>query len=98
MTPMHIMGPYGSSLPATRGKASKPDAFSTRGRVIWGLLFAVLLVFGVGGWSATAKLSGAIIGAGTVLVDEDLKVVQHVDGGVVRHIAVHKGDVVAAGQ
>ncbi|MDB5589468.1 MAG: HlyD family type secretion periplasmic adaptor subunit [Devosia sp.] len=98
MTTMDMTAPYGSSLSTFKSKASKPDAFSMRGRVIWGLIFAVLLVFGVGGWSATAKLSGAIIGSGTVLVDEDLKVVQHVDGGVVREIAVRKGDVVAAGQ
>ena len=98
MTTFDMTAPYGSSLTALKQKAGKPDAFSMRGRVIWGLIFAVLLVFGVGGWSATAKLSGAIIGSGTVLVDEDLKVIQHVDGGVVREIAVRKGDTVVAGQ
>ncbi|KKC34182.1 hypothetical protein WH91_04480 [Devosia psychrophila] len=82
-----------------RSRKAKPDpAFSTRGRVVWGVLFALFLVVGVGGWSATAKLSGAIIGSGTVLVDEDVKVLQHIDGGVVREIAVRVGDAVTAGQ
>ena len=82
-----------------RSRKTKPDpAFSTRGRVVWGVLFALFLVVGVGGWSATAKLSGAIIGSGTVLVDEDVKVLQHIDGGVVREIAVRVGDAVTAGQ
>ncbi|QDZ13221.1 HlyD family type I secretion periplasmic adaptor subunit [Devosia ginsengisoli] len=72
--------------------------FPMRGRVAWGAIFALLLIVGIGGWSVTAKLSGAVIGTGTVLVDEDLKVVQHIEGGVVRDIAVRKGDTVAEGQ
>src|SRR5690606_2956884 len=49
-------------------------------------------------WAGTAKLSGAVIGVGTVLVDDDIKVVQHPDGGVLREILVREGDEVAAGQ
>lgn len=75
-----------------------PAQFSMRGRVIWGVIFAVGLVGGIGGWSVTATLSGAIIGQGSVQVADDLKVVQHVDGGVVREIAVRVGDRVTEGQ
>ena len=62
------------------------------------MLFAVLLLGGVGGWAATAKLSGAVIGVGSVLVDDDIKIVQHPDGGVLRDILVREGDRVAAGE
>lgn len=90
---------YQSELPLTGAKREPIEKqFSLKGRVIWGLLFAILLVGGVGGWAATAKLSGAVIGAGSVLVDDDIKVVQHPDGGVLREIAVREGDVVAAGE
>lgn len=82
----------------TRQAPRDAGIFSMRGRVVIGVLFAVLLLGGVGGWAVTAKLSGAVIGQGTVKVDEDLKIIQHLDGGVVRDIAVHAGDWVAAGQ
>jgi type I secretion membrane fusion protein, HlyD family len=99
MTTMDLSSPYGSTL-AQRGaaKARSSSAFSLRGRVVTGSILAILLVGGIGGWSATAKLSGAVISSGSVLVDQNLKVVQHLDGGVVRSIAVRKGDRVAQGQ
>ena len=69
-----------------------------RGRVAIASLFALLLVGGVGGWAATSKLSGAIVAAGTVLVDGEVKAVQQIDGGIVKRIGVKDGDEVAAGQ
>ncbi len=98
MTTMDMGSPYGQMAPALHAKPGQDAAFSMRGRVIWGMLFAVALVGGVGGWAVTAKLSSAIIGVGTVLVDDDLKVIQHIDGGVLREIAVREGDEVVAGQ
>ena len=41
----------------------------------------MLLVSGVGGWDATAQLSGAVIAAGTLVVDTNVKKVQHPSGG-----------------
>lgn len=100
MTTIDAAGLFGDTDgPAMRGKKTRdPAQFSMRGRVIWGALFAIGLVGGIGGWAVTAKLSGAVIGQGTVQIDEDLKVVQHVDGGVVREIAVRVGDRVTEGQ
>lgn len=82
----------------TQRSGRDPAQFSMRGRVIWGVIFAVALLGGVGAWAATARLSGAVIGHGSVKVDQDLKVVQHVDGGVVRQIGVRVGDRVTIGQ
>ena len=82
---------------ATDGIVKLSD-FSLRGRVVAGSLMAILLVGGIGGWSATAKLSGAIISSGTVLVGENVKVIQHLYGGVVSAIDVRKGQDVATGQ
>jgi HlyD family secretion protein len=72
--------------------------FSLRGRVVLAVLFAFLLVGGIGGWAGTSKLSGAIVSGGTVLVDGEVKTVQQVDGGVVQKINVKDGDNVVAGQ
>lgn len=100
MTMIDAAGLFGPSSPSDRATRQGPDpaGFSMRGRVIWGLVFAVILLAGIGGWAVTAKLSGAVIGQGTVMLDEDLKVVQHVDGGVVREIAVRVGERVQEGQ
>jgi HlyD family secretion protein len=90
---------YGLTAAAPSAREAKPEkTFSMRGRVLLGAVFGILLLGGVGGWAATAKLSSAVIGQGTVLVDEDLKVVQHIDGGIVREINVRQGDRVQAGQ
>jgi len=81
MTSIDAAGVLHSSSSRLDRKGRDPAQFSMRGRVIWGTLFAIALVGGLGGWASTARLSGAVIGQGTVQIDEDLKVVQHVDGG-----------------
>ena len=43
-------------------------------------------------------LEGAVVAAGTVKVDQNLKEVQHRDGGIVKTLAVRQGDQVREGQ
>ncbi len=62
-----------------------------------GLAAAFLLVGALGGWAATAQLSGAVIASGTVVVDSNVKKVQHPTGDVVGEILVREGSKVAAG-
>lgn len=97
MSTMDMAAPYARSEGLSAGSVKLSD-FPLKGRVILGSIMAMLLLGGVGGWAATAKLSGAIISSGTVLVDENVKVIQHLDGGVVRSIEVRKGQTVAAGE
>ncbi len=63
-----------------------------------GLGAAVLLFGGIGGWAATAHLSGAVIAPGTIVVESNVKKVQHPSGGIVGGIFVKEGDHVEAGQ
>jgi len=58
----------------------------------------VLLVVGCGGWAALAKLEGAVVASGIVKVDQNLKEIQHRDGGIVKTLAVRQGDRVREGQ
>jgi HlyD family secretion protein len=57
-----------------------------------------MLFVGAGGWAATAQLTGAIIAPGMVKVDQNLKSIQHRDGGIISEIAVREGDFVTKGQ
>lgn len=63
-----------------------------------GLATIALAFGGVGTWAAFAPLSGAVIGEGTVKVDNNRKTVQHLEGGIVKEILVRDGDKVQAGQ
>jgi len=63
-----------------------------------GLLIIAAGVIGLGGWTAVAPLSGAIVAPGFVKVDLNRKVVQHQEGGIVREIRVRDGDRVKQGQ
>ncbi len=65
---------------------------------ILGLGIVLVMVVGFGAWAATAQLSGAVIGAGTIIVETYAKKVQHPTGGVVGEILVRDGDRVEAGQ
>ncbi|WP_064711393.1 HlyD family type I secretion periplasmic adaptor subunit [Rhizobium bangladeshense] len=59
---------------------------------------AIALVCGIGGWAATTELSSAVIGEGVVIVDGDVKKVQHLTGGIVSELLVSENDHVSAGQ
>lgn len=65
--------------------------------MIAGALASFLLVVGIGGWAVTARLSGAVVTQGSVVVASDLKSVQHPDGGIVGDVFVRNGDRVQAG-
>jgi HlyD family secretion protein len=65
---------------------------------IIGFAVTVVLVCGVGGWAATAQLSGAVIAPGTLVVESSVKKVQHPSGGVVGEILVKEGSEVEEGQ
>ncbi len=56
-----------------------------------------LFVFGIGGWAWAVNLSGAVLAAGQVVVEGNLRRVQHPSGGVVGQIHVAEGQAVAAG-
>lgn len=63
------------------------------------IAFAIVLVAGsgIGVLAATTKISGAVIAAGTLVVDSYVKPVQHLKGGIVDRVAVKNGDAVKAG-
>ena len=69
----------------------------------WPVIFIgltiMVLFFGVlGGWAALAPLASSVQASGTLAVTGENKIVQHLDGGIVREILVKNGDKVTEGQ
>jgi HlyD family type I secretion membrane fusion protein len=63
-----------------------------------GFAAIALLLGGLGAWSVTTEISGAVVARGVVQVDGDRQVIQHPDGGVVGEILARDGDMVDEGQ
>jgi HlyD family secretion protein len=70
---------------------------SIRRHVVAGLSVVFVLVCGVGGWAATTEIAGALIAPGAIVVDSNVKKVQHPTGGVVGEVRVRDGDRVKTG-
>jgi HlyD family secretion protein len=62
-----------------------------------GAIGMAILVVGLGGWAATTRFAGAVIASGQVVVDSNVKKVQHPTGGVIGELRVREGDRVKAG-
>src|ERR1700754_4300026 len=78
----------------TSGIDARP---SIRRHIVFGLAAVMLVAGGIGGWAATTDISGALIAAGSIVVESNAKKVQHPTGGVVGQIAVANGKFVNAG-
>ena len=79
------------------GKASLNSRASIRRHIIAGCALVAFLAVGLGGWASTAEISGALIAQGSLVVDSNVKKVQHPTGGVVGEVRVRDGDRVKAG-
>lgn len=77
---------------------SKQVRTSLLGPSLVALLVAGAGIGGFLGWAATAPLAGAVIAAGNMAASGENQIVQHLEGGIVKEIHVHEGDLVAAGQ
>jgi HlyD family secretion protein len=78
-------------------KVTSPTRRSMRRHLLGAVVVVCILVIGVGGWGATAVISGAVVAAGSLVVDSNVKKVQHPTGGIVGDLRVRDGDHVRAG-
>lgn len=74
-----------------------PPSPSVRPQMLAGLLVGVGGFLGVLIWLFTAGISGAVVSAGLVVVEGEVKLVQHPVGGIVAALHVRNGDRVEAG-
>lgn len=70
---------------------------NVKGYLASGLAVVFFLLGGLGVWAASTTISGAVISSGVVVVESNVKKVQHPSGGVVGDIYVKNGSKVKAG-
>lgn len=70
---------------------------SIRSNMMAGMAVIAFLVMGVGGWALLTEISGAVIASGSVVVESNVKRVQHLTGGIVGEIRARDGDPVKEG-
>src|SRR5215475_738740 len=78
-------------------KVTSATRRSMRRHLVAATVVVSVLVVGVGGWAATAVISGAVVASGSVVVDSNVKKVQHPTGGIVGELRVRDGDRVHVG-
>lgn len=71
---------------------------STRFPTIAGALVMGAMVAGFGVWGNMAPIAGAVVASGVFVATGQNKIVQHLEGGVIRQIHVREGDTVEQGQ
>lgn len=75
-----------------------PSKPRVRGCAAAGAIAIAAFVATFAGWSILAPLSAAVVTAGQLKVEHNRRVVQNLEGGVIREILVKEGSVVAEGQ
>jgi HlyD family secretion protein len=91
---MHRAKDRKKSLGKSFGSGVEP---ALRQRLAFAVALIGLLVLSCGVWAATTPIGGAVIASGIVVVESNIKKVQHPAGGIVAQIPVKNGDAVKAG-
>lgn len=71
---------------------------SIRRHALFGILLMVLAFGGFGAWAFRAPLAAAVIAQGSFVATGQNKIVQHLEGGIIKEILVEEGDRVEKGQ
>jgi len=80
------------------GPARRALRKGLRGPLVAALVVAAAFFGGFGLWSVLAPLASAAVAPGTISPEGHRKTVEHLEGGIIREIAVKDGDRIAAGQ
>jgi multidrug resistance efflux pump len=94
----NALDPLGRHMVASKAAQEPTNGLeSIRRYIIAGAVVVLVLTCGVGVWATTTQISGALIAPGTVVVETNVKKVQHPTGGVVGELLVRDGDRVKTG-
>jgi HlyD family type I secretion membrane fusion protein len=91
-------GGAGATLQAAPPADEDPSEVRYGRSIVTGLL---LLLLGVGGfvaWAALAPIASGVVAGGSIKLEGERKVVQHLEGGIIRELMITEGEPVKAGQ
>jgi HlyD family secretion protein len=71
---------------------------TTRRRLMTGYAVSAFIAFGIVGYAANAEIRGAVITQGNMVVEGNLRKIQHQDGGTVHALHVRSGQRVSTGE
>src|SRR5690606_24642872 len=71
---------------------------SIRKQTLIGLTLLGVSFGGFGAWATTAPLAAAVIAQGSFVATGQNKIVQHLEGGIIKELLVSEGDYVALNQ
>jgi HlyD family type I secretion membrane fusion protein len=98
MTAANLPSPIVNSVVPAAPNTIVDDCDRQLRRALWSSAIAILLCFGVlGGWLAVARLDSAVVTGGILENTNNTKLIQHLEGGIVREILVRNGDQVKEG-
>lgn len=88
-----------TGAPAAPQAPAAPSLMSSmRAPVLLGGAIVVAFFLVLGGWAGVAPLSAGAVAPGIVSPDSNRKVIQHLEGGIIRTVHVTEGQEVEAGQ
>jgi multidrug efflux pump subunit AcrA (membrane-fusion protein) len=67
---------------------------STKLPTVGGILILAVAMMGFGVWGNMAPIAGAVVASGVFVATGQNKIIQHLEGGVIRDIYVREGDTV----
>jgi HlyD family secretion protein len=70
----------------------------TNNPIIWGVSLLALFILSFCMWGSFAQINSAAVTHGTVALDSNRKIIQHLEGGIIKQILVKDGDFVEKGQ
>jgi epimerase transport system membrane fusion protein len=97
---MKLVSLPSEQLPITEPVLDRPGAHSysilsdDRNIRRQGLALVLIVFGGFGAWASLAPLQSAALAPGVITVEHYRKTVQHLEGGIIRTLAVHDGDSV----
>lgn len=89
--------PRAGLAPQAPALARPHPRIAIRRQIILAGVISFALVPGLGGWAALTSFAGAVIAPGQLVVESEVKKVQHPTGGVIGKLLVKDGDHVRAG-
>jgi HlyD family secretion protein len=70
----------------------------TRAPIVGGLAVLAFSVLGFGTWASLAPIEGAVVAPGVFVATDQNKIIQHLEGGIIRELKVREGTLVDAGE